>query len=234
MALESEKRLYHFFRLLLSPLLKISIKIEVIGLENIPQSAAIITCNHRSDIDPSIISIAIPRYMSWIAADYMQQVPITSWMIKKTGMVLMNVAGKVAPSSLKQALKVLENGALLSIFPEGERYIFSNDFTAPLAEFHRGFALIAIKAQVPVVPVVICPVKEKLEAIKIPKSIRPYLARRYDLDKIKNIVRYKYVKVVIAPPILVDENRNIDSILSQTRLAMEAIQERYNSNATGK
>ncbi len=228
MALESEKRFYHFFKLLLSPLLKSSIKIEVIGLENIPQGAAIITCNHRSDIDPSIISIAIPRYMSWIIADYMKHVPITSWMIKKTGMVLMNVEGKVTPSSLKQAFKVLESGALLSIFPEGERYIFSNDFTAPLAEFHRGFALIAIKAQVPVVPVVICPVKERLEAIKIPKSIRPYLARRYNLDQIHNIPRYQSVKVVIDPPIVVDKSQTIDSVLSQTRLAMEAIQERYN------
>lgn len=232
MVLESEKRFYHFFRFLLSPILKSSIKIEVIGLENIPQGAAIITCNHRSDIDPSIISVAIPRYMSWIAADYMQQVPITSWMIKKTGMVLMNVEGKVTPSSLKQAFQVLESGALLSIFPEGERYIFSNDFTAPLAEFHRGFALIAIKKQVPVVPVVICPVKERLEPIKIPQSIRPYLAKRHDLDKIQNIARYKSLKVVINPPILVDENQTIDSILSKTRLAMEAIQERYNYSET--
>ena len=200
---KSQKRFYKIFRWCIAPVLRFFIKIKVKGLENVPKvGPAIIVCNHRSDIDPSIVSIVIPRYISWLAAAYMKNVPLIGWIIKKTGMVLMEVNGKVSSSSVRQSFGVLDRGELLGIFPEGEDYIFANDFSAPLAQFYPGFAIIALRKQVPIVPVLICSIEEKLRPLRIPTSIRQEIGRYHDLDKIKNMVRYKRVKIVVGEPIV--------------------------------
>lgn len=231
---KSQKRFYKILRWCIGPILRLSIKIKVKGLENVPKvGPAIIVCNHRSDIDPSILSIVIPRYISWVAAAYMKNVPLTGWIIKKTGMVLMEVNGKLSLSSMKQSLGVLDKGELLGIFPEGEDYIFANDFSAPLAQFYPGFAIIAMRKQVPIVPVVICPIEEKLRPLRIPTSIRREIGKYHDLDKIKNMVRYKRVKIVVGESIVAHSEKGfnhketLNKVIRQVRESMLNIQKKY-------
>ena len=234
MSLASQKRFYRRLRWVIAAVLKRFIKIEAIGLEHVPQTGpAILVCNHRSDTDPSVVGTVITRYISWVAAAYMEKVPLTGWLIKKTGMVLMDVNGKVTPSSMKQALCVLDQGEMLGVFPEGEDYIFANDFSAPLAAFHRGFGVLALRKRVPIVPVMICPVEEKLKPIAIPSSIRAEIGKHHDLDRIKQIVRYKRVRVVIGESILGEAVRDqrreevLEQLVSQVRAAMLELQRKY-------
>ncbi|MEM6426701.1 MAG: lysophospholipid acyltransferase family protein [Cyanobacteria bacterium P01_D01_bin.128] len=202
MGLRTERFFYHLARAIASPFVKGSVQIEVVGLAHLPSTGgAILVSNHRSDIDPSVLSVAIPRYVAWIAAAYMAKVTPMNWLIGLTGAVLVDVAGNPSASSLKQALNILHQGGLLGIFPEGEDYIFANDFAAPLAAFHRGFALLAVKAKVPVIPVVLVPIEETLEPIQIPEAIRADIERVQDLDQLKQIARYRSVRVVIGKPI---------------------------------
>lgn len=221
----SQKRFYHACRWLLAPWLYRRIHLEVIGLEHLPTGAGILVCNHRSNIDPSIVSVAIPRYISWVTAAYMQDLPITHWLIRRTGMVLMEVDGPVKPSSFKQALAVLASGSLLGIFPEGERYIFQNDFAAPLADFHRGFAVLALKAQVPIVPMMICPQQEQLTRLTIPPALQSHIAQSYDLRSIQHIPQYQAVKVVLDKPIF--PTRDARELMNATRQAMDTLQQQH-------
>ena len=97
MPLASQKRFYRRLRWVIAALLRRFIKIEALGLEHVPQTGpAILVCNHRSDIDPSVLGTVITRYICWVAASYMKKGPLTGWIIKKTGMVLMDVHGKVS------------------------------------------------------------------------------------------------------------------------------------------
>jgi 1-acyl-sn-glycerol-3-phosphate acyltransferase len=225
-----EQRLYHLLRGVVGLVLRRFIKIEVLGLQNLPQEgAAVLVCNHRSDSDPAVVGTAIPHYISWVAADYMRHVPITSWLIQKTGMVLMAVDGQVTPSSFKQARRVLQNGDWLGIFPEGEAYIFTNDFSAPLAEFQPGFAVLAAQARVPIIPVVIRPRQETLKPIRMPPQIRPYIAQLHDLSTIQQIPQYQSVQVVIGEPIRPDWDRfnqrqeAVAWLMQETRQVMLAL-----------
>jgi hypothetical protein len=61
--------------------------------------------------------------------------------------------------------------------------------------------VLAAQAQVPIVPVVIRPLQEKLKPIRIPPQIRPYIARLHDLSTIRQIPQYQSVQVVIRQPI---------------------------------
>ncbi len=226
----TENRIYASVKVLLRLVLKFSVKIEVCGLENIPATGgAVLVSNHRSDVDPSILAVAIPRYISWVIADYMQAIPTTYTLIKWTGMVLMNVEGSVSLQSVKQALRVLQQGHLLGIFPEGDHYIFANDFSAPLAPFYPGFARLAIKQQVPVIPIVICPIQERLQPIRIPPELRTAIAQRYDLSQIRQIVRYKSVRVVIGQPLdpidcHQNDRQSIDRFIQHTRSTLQHLQ----------
>ena len=239
MSLASQKRFYRRLQWLIAVLLRRFIKIEAIGLEHVPQTGpAILVCNHRSDIDPSVLGSVIPRYICWVAAAYMKKVPLTGWIIKKTGMVLMDVNGKVTPGSMKHALRVLDEGEMLGVFPEGEAYIFANDFSAPLAAFHRGFGVLALRKRVPIVPVMICPVEETLKPIRIPSSIRAEIGKHHDLDRIKEIVRYKRVRVVVGASISVEavggrrREEVLEQLVRQVRESMLEIQRTYGDSGS--
>ena len=209
-------------------------KIEPIGSENVPvKGPFILVCNHRSGIDPSVVSAVIPRYIAWLTASYMRKIPLMSWIIRKTGMILIDVNGVVAPSSMKNVIQVLNQGEVVGIFPEGEQYIFNNDFGAPLSSFHKGFAVVACKMKVPVLPVVICPVKEKIVDIKIPHQLREDIGKHHDLNKIRKMVKYQQIKVVIGEAIQVKpaegkgQKTSVEELLDQVRNSMLQMKAKY-------
>ncbi|NEP61221.1 MAG: 1-acyl-sn-glycerol-3-phosphate acyltransferase [Symploca sp. SIO2G7] len=223
---------YHSLRWLLRPFLFRGVAIATHGINHIPQKgAAILVCNHRSDIDGLLMTMALPRYIAWMVADYMTKIPVTSQLFMLTGMVPVNTEGSPTPSSIRQALKRLKQGRLLGIFPEGEDYIFANDFDAPLAQLQSGFAHLAYAAQVAVIPVVIVPKSEKLEPITIPAAVRPHLEQHHDLSKVTSIVRYRSADIRIGRAISLKPVRRLDKqeqvgwLQMQTRHAMLNLQD---------
>ena len=163
-------------------------------------------------------------------ADYMTAVPITSQVLQLTGMVPVKTEGRPTPSSIKQALQRLRQGKLLGVFPEGEAYIFTNDFDAPLATLQSGFAHLAYTTQVPVLPAMIVPKAETLEPITIPSAVRPHLEQHYDLTQIRSIARYRAVDVRIGkaislkPVARLEKHEQVGWLQMQTRQAMLNLQ----------
>lgn len=223
---------YHSLRWLLRPFLLRGVEIATHGINNLPQSgAAILVCNHRSDTDGLLMTLTLSRYIAWMVADYMTAIPLTSQLLSLTGMVpVKTTGGQPTPSSIKQALKRLQQGKLLGIFPEGEDYILANDFDAPLSQFYSGFAHLAYIAQVPVIPAMIVPQVENLQPIKIPSTARQHLAKHYDLTKSKSIVRYQATAIRIGKAISLqpvnhlDKTEQVGWLCMQTRQAMLNLQ----------
>lgn len=218
---------YHSLRWLLRPFLLRGVAIATHGINHLPQhGAAILVCNHRSDTDGLLMSLALPRYIAWMVADYMTTVPVTRQILALTGMVPVKTESQPTPSSIKQALQRLRQGKLLGIFPEGEDYIFANDFDAPLSQLQSGFAHLAYAAQVPVIPAMIIPKVEKLKPITIPAAARPHLEQHHDLTKVTSIVRYRSADVRIGkaislqPVASLDKQEQVGWLQMQTRQAM--------------
>lgn len=76
--------------------------------------------------------------------------PVAGWFLHKMGAIPVR-RGEADIESVKQVLRVLKDGKQLLIFPEGTR---NKEGTQQMAEFKTGTARFAIKAKVPIVPMI--------------------------------------------------------------------------------
>lgn len=109
--------------------------------------ALILTSNHRSLLDAPLLAIIFRRRIWFLAKERIFNWFFIGWLIVKSNWAL-SVSKK---SSLKRVADLLKGGGAIVIFPEGTR----NKTRQPLKKFERGFARLAIKNQVPIVPVAI-------------------------------------------------------------------------------
>jgi 1-acyl-sn-glycerol-3-phosphate acyltransferase len=126
-------------------------RFKVSGDENLPsQGAAILVCNHVSFVDAILLLAASPRPIYFVMDHRIFQVPVLGWLFR------LGKAIPIAPrsedaaayeSALDAAAKVLREGDLLAIFPEGGITRDGN-----LQEFKGGVMKILQRQPVPVIP----------------------------------------------------------------------------------
>lgn len=178
-------KLYPAARAVLSPIFRALWKVEVEGLDHVPQTGGAIFCpNHTSVIDSFFLPLVLPRRITFVGkAEYMD-----SWKTKHLfpalGMIPIDRSGGDASQrALNTAARVLESGQLFGIYPEGTR---SRD--GKLHRGHTGPARLALRTGCPIVPVGIVGTREiQPPDVKLPKPFkraqirfgRPIDVRRY-------------------------------------------------------
>ena len=130
-------------------------RVEVKGVENIPETgAAIVASNHVSFVDPLIIGGVIRRPVRFVTYYKIFQMPVLKF-IFKTGKAIPIAARHEDPEILQRAYELIHEeigeGNLLGIFPEGK--ITSDGEIAP---FKKGVEKIITSQPVVVVPVALC------------------------------------------------------------------------------
>ena len=119
---------------------------RVWGHRNIPKKdGALVLSNHPSVVDPVFIQSSCRRRMYFMTKRELFSIPILGKFISWLGAfpVRQNVADRKA---LLHAIKVLESGNLVVIFPEGQ-----TSETGELQPVLRGSAWIAQRAGVPII-----------------------------------------------------------------------------------
>jgi 1-acyl-sn-glycerol-3-phosphate acyltransferase len=140
---------YRFAALLIRAIFHINGGIKVYGIENIPmQGGVIIASNHLSYLDPPLISAVIPRRTTFIARKGLFTIPLLGWFIKHFAIPVDRE--RTSPSTIKEAVKKVNNGELFVIFPEGRR---SED--GRLLKGKRGVGMLAGMTGAPVIPTLI-------------------------------------------------------------------------------
>ena len=141
----------HFLRWLVHSLLSILCRLEVVGLENIPeQGGMIIAVNHLGRLDPALGFAVINRDdLTVLAAEKYQTHLLFKWAFRLVPGIFIN-RGEADLSALRQARQFLNKGGLLGVAPEGTR---SN--VGGLIEAKTGVAYLADKARLPVIPTAI-------------------------------------------------------------------------------
>lgn len=120
------------------------------GRECIPAEGGVVLCaNHTSLLDPILVLLAATkkRQMHVVAKAELFKIPVLNWILKGIGIIPVK-RGLSDVTSFKECLRVLRNGELLLIFPEGTRVKEGKK-----VEPHSGAVVMAARANVPVMPV---------------------------------------------------------------------------------
>jgi 1-acyl-sn-glycerol-3-phosphate acyltransferase len=161
--------------IVLGPILKVLFRPWVEGLENVPEEGgAILASNHLSFSDSIFLPLVVPRRVTFLAkSDYFTgrglKGRLTAGFFKSAGQLPVDRSGgKASEAALLTGLRVLGEGHLLGIYPEGTR--------SPDGRLYRGktgVARMSLEAGVPVLPVAMIDT-EKIQPIgkKIPRIMR--------------------------------------------------------------
>jgi 1-acyl-sn-glycerol-3-phosphate acyltransferase len=167
--------LYHLLKyIILGPWLRLIFRPQVEGRDNVPATGpAIIASNHLSFSDSIFMPLMVRRKVTFVAkAEYFTGKGIKGFLTRMffvgTGTIPVDRSGgRAAQAALDTGLRILREGKLFGIYPEGTR--------SPDGRLYRGktgVARLALDSGAPVIPVVmlnsdeIQPLGSKLPKIK--------------------------------------------------------------------
>ena len=125
-------------------------RLTVRGAENLRKHpVAVYAANHTSYMDTPVIFSSLPFQFRILAKKELWQLPFIGWYLNRSGQIPVDSTDAHATlSSLGAGVKALRSGMPLFVFPEGGRTP-----TGELQPFLSGAAYLAIRAQVPLVPI---------------------------------------------------------------------------------
>lgn len=141
--------LYHLFKWsVVSPVLSVYLRGRVYGVNHVPKTGAFVAVsNHASYFDPPLLSCAVRRPVAYMAKEELFEVPILKQAISLYGAYPVK-RGAGDRAAIRAAMQSLDHGWATGVFLEGTR---TED--GKIHEPKLGAALIAAKAQVPLLPV---------------------------------------------------------------------------------
>jgi 1-acyl-sn-glycerol-3-phosphate acyltransferase len=139
--------LLHLARILVRLLLRLLFRFRIEGLERFPPGPAVVVANHPSALDPMFIAAALPERVLFIAAAEFLSLRIVGWVMRAYGCIPVR-RGEADSTAIREAMAVLAAGVKVGVFPEGR-------VSPQPGLLRRGAALIAGRAQVPVLPVAV-------------------------------------------------------------------------------
>ena len=146
-----DRKFYDVFVWMFHPLAKIVFKTQYIGRENVPKTGSlIIASNHRNSYDPGLIAAARVRKIHYMAKlELFNLNKLASWMLRHLNAFPIS-RGTGDQRSLNYAIRLVEEGKVLGIFPEGTR---SKD--GEIHRFKAGAFTLAKEAGAEILPVVL-------------------------------------------------------------------------------
>jgi len=125
------------------------VQCEWIHFDRVPKGGVIIASNHVSSADPAMVASATyprsPRYMAKV--ELFQKEPILGYLFALSGAFPVR-RGAGDRLAIREAERLLREGAIVGMFPEGHR-----SDTGALMHAHSGTALLALRTEAPVVAV---------------------------------------------------------------------------------
>ena len=128
----------------------VGVRVRVTGRQRIPKGPCLFVANHTSSADAPAVVGAIPRRVAILLKESLFHWPIAGQAFTLAGFIpVVRGEHESAVASVEKAIASLRQGQSFLIYPEGTR---SPD--GRLQTFKKGAAVMAIKAGVPIVPVV--------------------------------------------------------------------------------
>jgi 1-acyl-sn-glycerol-3-phosphate acyltransferase len=134
-------------------------RVTIRGAENLNKHpVAVYASNHTSYMDTPVVFSSLPFQFRILAKKELWKIAFIGWYLERSGQIPVDVGNAhTALASLGAGVKALRGGMPLFVFPEGARTPDGH-----LQAFLSGAAFLAIRAQVPLVPVALSGVYDLL------------------------------------------------------------------------
>ncbi len=179
------------------------VRLKVEGVEHLPSSGrpVIFVGNHQGNFDIHSLFAGLPVQFRWMAKEELFRIPLFGLAMRRSGYIPIDRRDRrKAMRSIGIAAEKIRAGTSVVVFPEGTR---SED--GRLQEFKKGGFLIALKAQVPIVPVAIS-------------------GSRQVMAKEELMIHPGTIRLQILPPIEITDlnSKNIDELMNRVRSKLAA------------
>ncbi len=115
--------------------------------DELPLGSFVLAPVHRSNIDSLLVASLTKRRLCYIGKETVFKFPVFGRFLRALGGIPLN-RDAADRDALKKSVEVLGTGEPLVVFPEGQRRFGDKVF-----DLHEGAAYLAIRANVPIVPV---------------------------------------------------------------------------------
>ena len=181
-------------------------RVEAAGTERIPaEGPVILVANHESMVDPWVVGLLTPRTIHWMAKAELWRNRLIRPVVEGFGAFPVE-RGTGDSAAVGRAGRLLENGSVLGIFPQGTCYPW------PQRPWHRGAARLALATGTPIVPVCLVATEQVL---------RPRRPR----------IGFPTVRALVASPIVVERQRPTvaaaKALTRELELAVETLRAPY-------
>ncbi|MBD3162403.1 MAG: 1-acyl-sn-glycerol-3-phosphate acyltransferase [Candidatus Latescibacteria bacterium] len=129
---------------------RLCLGMRVEGAQRVPMAGGlIVAANHKSYLDPPLIGAAIPREIHYLAKRELFEMPVLKHWVRTHNAIPVRRSG-FDRAALQECLRILGRGGATLVFPEGTRIL-----RHALGEPREGAAWLAVRARVPVLPVLL-------------------------------------------------------------------------------
>lgn len=129
---------------------------EIHGLERLPAGNAVYVCNHQSNFDPVFIFPRLGKHLRFIAKRELFRLPFFGAALRATGMIPVDrTSSDRDRDAVGGAVERVRTRASILFFAEGTR-----DPAGHLRPFKKGATVLALQAQVPLVPLAVAGTKD--------------------------------------------------------------------------
>ncbi|AZB43356.1 1-acyl-sn-glycerol-3-phosphate acyltransferase [Bacillus sp. FJAT-42376] len=182
--------LYQFGKNLVLVIFKPIYRMEVHGAENFPKEGSVLLCsNHIDNLDPPIVGACTPRMVHFMAKEELFKIPVLGKILIKVGAFPVK-RGLSDREALRKGLKILKDGEVLGLFPEGTR---SKD--GKLGKGLAGAGFFALRSNALVVPCAVVGPYKPFRKVRIyfgePLNVSEYRENKVSADEMTGVIMNK-------------------------------------------
>lgn len=182
--------LYHLLRLIGKPFFYLLFWPKIIGKKNVRiKGKAVIVSNHISNWDPLFIAVVFRRQIFWMGKVELFKNAVSRFFLQVIAKAFPVRRGEGDLAAIRHAFRVLREGKLLGIFPEGKR-----NKTGEIGRFEPGTSMIALKNDAPVLPLYIKGQYKFFRRMKLiigePLHMADYVGSKTDTASVEAATRF--------------------------------------------